>query len=464
MQLLDRLQSSTLRHGPATPAAAYKTRLQRFWEQLKPNTIAILVSNPERTRSNDTEFTYRQSSDLVYLNGFPEPDSILVVSKLEGRQEVIMFVQPKDREKEIWTGIREGIEGAKARYFADKAYPIGEFEKEIGKLLNAADGVYYRFRNNHRIDARFRKLWEVAQKDLLNPDDILHEMRLFKSGDEVSLIRHASAISAEAHKQAMLACRPGLSENHLEAVLSFVFRACGALAPSYNSIVASGNNAVILHYTRNDDLLRDGDLVLIDAACEYGSNGGGYASDITRCFPVNGKFSEAQREIYQLVLDSQLAAIAACKPGAQLIDAHAAACKVLEAGLYRLNIIPGEEVVPFRHFGQPVKKPPVLRDFFMHGTSHWLGIDVHDVGRYDEKDGSNDRRASLKRRILKPGMVFTVEPGLYFDKDDKRVPEKYRGIGVRIEDDVLITDTGCEILTTDVPKTVAEIEALMDRC
>lgn len=473
MNLLDKLRSSRLIKGPSPTKGAYQARLKKFWDAMENDSMAVIVSNPERTRSNDTEYAYRQHSDIVYLNGFPEPDSVLVITKFNGKRETVMFVQPKDREREIWTGIREGIEGAKASYFADTAYSIGEFETEIAKLLAKTDKVYYRFRNNHGLDARFRKLWEASQKELLNPDDIIHEMRLFKSKEEIDLIRHAGAISAEGHKQAMLACRPGVTEYQLQAVLEFVFRACGAIGPSYTSIVAGGNNAVILHYTKNSEALESGDIVLIDAACEYGEGNGGYAADITRCFPVSGKFTKAQREIYQLVLDAQLAGIDAAKPGVPLIEVHEEAMRVMNRGLIKLGILPKGTKVP----GLPAKnakaasangktsekKPLTLRDFFMHGTSHWMGIDVHDVGRYDEKDGSQsgDRRQSMKRRLLKPGMVFTIEPGLYFDKDDTRVPKQYRGIGVRIEDDVVITKTGNEILTAGAPKTVAEIETLM---
>lgn len=486
MNLFANLPKKLLGPGPAPSAVLYKLRLNRLWAQMEDDSVAILVSNPERTRSSDTEHPYRQHSDIVYLTGFPEPDSVLVVTKFKGQQNVIMFVQPKDRENEIWTGIREGVDGAKAKYFANEAYPIADFNKRIGKLIAKASKVYYRFQNNHRLDAQFRKLWQEAQKPLLNPDDIIHELRLFKSGHELDLIRHASAISAEAHKQAMIACRPGMTEYQLQAVLEFVFRACGATAPSYGSIVASGNNAVILHYTRNSDALRKGDLVLIDAACEYGTGlNGGYASDITRCFPVSGKFTKPQREIYELVLEAQMAALAKCQPGVRLIDVHEEAEKVLTAGLVKLGILPRSALKTeeqkkavaakkaaakkkSKKSKAPAKKGKAaleLDDFFMHGTSHWMGIDVHDVGLYDATDGSRsgDRRNSRKHRMLEPGMVFTVEPGLYFDKDDKRVPECFRGIGIRIEDDVVITETGHEVLTPDVPKTVKEIEALMRR-
>jgi Xaa-Pro aminopeptidase len=285
-------------------------------------------------------------------------------------------------------------------------------------------------------------------------------MRLFKSAEELELMRRAGAISAEAHCRAMRACRPGLYEYQLQAILEATFRWHGADAPAYGSIVGGGNNAVILHYVNNDQLLRDGDLVLIDAACEYR----GYASDITRTFPVNGKFSKAQREIYELVLKSQLAAIEAARPGVPLALVHQTASRVLRRGLVKLGILTpsASRKSANKSAGKATKKSKLaLGDFFMHGTSHWLGIDVHDVGSYKTADGTRSDRGKGKQRLLEPGMVITVEPGLYFDRNDKRVPAKYRGIGVRIEDDVVITDAGNEVITTGVPKTVEEIEALM---
>lgn len=458
MNLLTQLP--LLQAAPKAKKVSYQRRLQHFWQELEPNSAAILVSNPERTRSNDTEHPFRQSSDIVFLNGFPEPHSVLIVTKFDSKPDVIMLVQPKDRAREVWTGIREGVEGARNNYFAREAQPVEEFDTVVGEVLAQAEKVYYRFGLNEEFDEKFRKLWQPGQKPLLNPDRILHEMRLFKDAEELKLMRYAGAVSAEAHKQAMRACKPGVTEKQLQAVLEFVFTAYGANGPAYNSIVATGNNAVILHYTRNDAVVQDGDLVLIDAACEYGTIAGGYAADITRTFPASGKFTPAQREIYQLVLDSQLAAIKAAKPGTPLIEVHQAASRVLNRGLVNLGILPKGSSIrskPAQTNGK--KKPLELRDFFMHGTSHWLGLDVHDVGAYD-KDNPGDRRGK-KRRELQPGMIITVEPGLYFDKDDKRVPARYRGIGIRIEDDVLITKEGNEILTAAVPKSVQEIEKLM---
>lgn len=456
-----------LLNGPKPKKLDMRSRLDRFWAKMAPDSVAILVSNPERTRSHDTEYAYRQSSDLLYLNGFPEPESVLVVCKLSGRNSKrrVMFVRPKDRVREIWTGIRAGVEGATRDYLADQAFTVDKFDEELGKLIADAKTVYYRFGVNPEFDEQFNKVWRPTQKPLLNYEEILHEMRLFKTEDELVLMRHAAAISAEAHRQAMLATYPGVKENQVQAVLEYVFRYHGASYVAYNSIVAGGNNAVILHYNNNDQVINDGDLVLVDAACEYGGVAGGYASDITRCWPANGKFTDAQREIYQLVLDAQVAALNAVKPGVPLAHIHQTASRVIRRGLIRLGILPVTATAHAARKKQKddAKKPLELADFFMHGTSHWMGLDVHDVGKYATTDGTRSDKGKGKRRVLKPGMVFTIEPGLYFDKDDERVPAKYRGIGVRIEDDVVVTPDGCENLTAGVPKTVEAIEALMAR-
>jgi Xaa-Pro aminopeptidase len=435
-------------------------RLNAFHARMEPNSVALIVSNPERTRSHDTEFQYRQASDMLYLNAFPEPHSMLVLCKLSGarKHSVVMFVQPKDRAREIWTGVRLGPEGAKADFLASEAYTNDQMEKLLTELMLKAQTVYYRFGINTELDEQFRKLWQPLQKPLRNPDDIVHELRLFKTGKELDLMRHACSISAEAHVEAMKSTRPGMREYQLQAVLEFMFKYHGASDSAYGSIVAGGNNAVILHYTSNRDTLKDGDLVLVDAGCEYM----GYASDITRTWPVNGKFTEAQREIYQLVLDAEQAAIKCVRPGIPLARVHQTASRVMRRGLVKLGILPKSATAHAarkknKNAEQP--KPLQLTDFFMHGTSHWMGLDVHDVGKYMTGDGTRTDRGKGKRRKLERGMVFTVEPGLYFDAHDERVPAKYRGIGIRIEDDVLVTEHGCEVLTVAVPKSIRELEA-----
>ena len=454
--------------GPRMTTELYAARIKDFASRMKANSLAIIVANPERTRSNDTEFEFRQSSDLLYLTGFNEPEAALMVSKIRGKVTSTLFVRPKDRAREIWTGIRQGVEGAKANFACDQAFTVDQFAKEVAAAISKAKVVYYKFGNSEHFDAQFDKAWKSEQRTLENPETIVHEMRLFKSERELDIMRHAAKISAAAHCEAMRLCQPDSTEYQLEAIIESVFRFNGADFTAYNSIVAGGNNAVILHYTTNNDPLKYGDLMLVDAGCEYQ----GYASDITRGFPVNGKFSDGQRTIYQLVLDAQKAAIEAGVAGSTLTKVHQAAAKVLRAGLYKLGIISravstaaGERkalqayakaVAAAKTSGAAAPAEPVtLRSFFMHGTSHWLGLDVHDVGTGGTRDPYG------KKRKLEPGMVFTVEPGLYFDKDDTRVPEQFRGIGVRIEDDVAITADGHEILTAGVPKEIHEIEALM---
>ncbi len=432
--------------NPRVTQAQHSARRARFISLLEPESVAIIVSNPESSRSNDTEFEYRQSSDILYLTGFPEPECVLVLSNIKDVPELTMLVRPKDKTQETWTGRRQGTQGAKRNFHANRAEVIEDLEKVLGELLPKASNVYYAFGRNASFDEKFRRVWtERGQKPLLNPEKVLHEMRLFKAPEEVACMRRASDISAFAHVQAMRVCKPGMNENQLQSVLEAVFTFNGADAPAYGSIVAGGNNAVILHYENNDCPLHDGDLVLIDAACEFG----GYASDITRTFPVNGKFSQPQREIYELVLKAQLACIAASKPGVTLEQVHKIAENVMRKGLVELGILP-------KKARKGDKKALTLGDVFMHGTSHWIGLDVHDVGTYTAP-GSKRR----KDRPVQPGMAFTVEPGLYFDAKDERVPKRYRGIGVRIEDDILITEDGNKVLTAGVPKTVADIEALM---
>lgn len=446
-------------HAPKLAADVYAKRRSAFLRKLPAGSVAIIVTNPERTRSNDTEFPYRPSSDVLYLSNFPEPDCVLVFVKPEsGKGKFIMFVRPKDRAREIWTGIRQGPEGAARDFGAHEAHDVSEFEKIVKPLIDECETVYYKLDRNPHFDERFNKIWKDSQKPLANPEAVIHEMRLFKKEGELELMRYAGKVSAAAHREAMRIVRPGMLEYQLQAAMEAVFRFNGASHPAYTSIVGGGANAVILHYVENNCELNDGDLILIDAACEYH----GYASDITRCFPVNGKFSKAQREIYQIVLDAEKAGIAMAAPGVRLAEIHEKASQVLREGLVRLGILThkteAEEKKALAAWEKGDKKgdkPMRLFDFFMHGTSHFIGLDVHDVGT----GGTRDPRG--KKRPLKPGMAFTVEPGIYIAADDKRVPKQYRGIGIRIEDDVVITDKGCEVLTAEVPKEVAEIEKLM---
>jgi Xaa-Pro aminopeptidase len=371
----------------------------------------------------------------------------------------MMFVRPKDRAREIWTGKRFGEEGAKRHFSADAAHTIDKFPAVLKELLGKAENVYYKYGRNEEFDHQFSNEWISFARTLHNPDDILREMRLVKSKAEVDLMRYAASVSVEAHCLAMKICRGGMFEYQIQAEMERLFLMKGARSPAYTSIVAGGTNAITLHYVDNSAILKDGDIVLIDAACEYA----GYASDITRTFPVNGTFTRAQAEIYELVLEAQMAVIEAAKPGATLAELHELASSIMRRGLIRYGVL-GPEMktkeseakaqAKTNHNGK-VATQVVLRDLFMHGTSHWLGLDVHDIGT------SGTRSLYLKTLPLKPGMVFTVEPALYFEPTDKRLPQRYRGIGVRIEDDVVITKNGCEVLSTGLPKTIKEIEQLM---
>jgi Xaa-Pro aminopeptidase len=457
------VSSTPLAIAPAIAESEYRARIARFFEEMKDNSVAFVVGAAEKTRSNDTDYKFRQSSDILYLNGFPQPDAILAFVKVtKDDQKLVMFVLPKDPTKETWTGFREGIDGAKAKFFADVAFTVDDFSREAAKMIAKANTVYYHYGHNHGVNKQFRAIYEADPKDLLNVNQIVHAHRMIKSTAEIAMILHAGTISAEAHIEAMKRCAREVgtvTEWKLEATLEFQFGDKGAQSVAYQSIVAGGNNANTLHYTLNDKPLKDGDLVLIDAACEFG----GYASDITRTFPVNGKFSDAQREIYSLVLKAQLAAIAASKPGCTLRSVHEVAVQILRDGLVDLGVLPegmrtqegAEKLFAEAKAAGTEKDLLTLGALYMHGTGHWMGLDVHDVAKNGTKNPSH------KLVPTEVGMVFTVEPGLYFDANDKRMPERYRGIGVRIEDDVVITATGCEVLTAKVPKSIEEIEALM---
>jgi Xaa-Pro aminopeptidase len=445
--------------APTISKEEFAERRQTFISKLLPNSVAFVTSNAEHTRSNDTEFPFRQSSDVLYLSDFPEPQSIIVLTNIEGLPRFSMLVRPKDKAREIWTGRRFGPDGAKAEFQADQTYTIDQFPKIASDFLAKAENVYYRFGRNLEFDSLFNTEWVKLSRPLHNPEMVCHEMRMLKSSRELELMRYAAGISARAHRQAMHVCKPGMKEYQIQAELEHIFLTEGARSPAYGSIVAGGNNAVILHYVENSHELKDGELLLIDAACEYR----GYASDITRTFPINGKFSKAQKDIYDLVLKSQLKAIEIAKPEVTLLQLHEAASIVLREGLVELGVLT-EDVQTAELEKTAIEKAKsegkeaellCLKDLFMHGTSHWLGLDVHDVGTI------GTRSELAKTLPMKPGMVFTVEPGLYFDPDDARLPEKYRGIGIRIEDDVLITARGHDVLTSDAPKDRSEIERQM---
>ncbi|SIQ64488.1 Xaa-Pro aminopeptidase [Aquipseudomonas alcaligenes] len=432
------------------PRAEYARRRKSLMEQMEPNSIAILPAAPVYIRNRDVEHVYRQDSDFQYLTGFPEPEAVMVLIPGREHGEYVLFCRERDPERELWDGLRAGQDGAVAQYGADDAFPIGDIDDILPGLIEGRERVYYAIGTNEKFDHRLMEWINVirskARQGAIPPnefvalDHLLHDMRLYKSAAEAKVMREAAEISARAHVRAMQVSRAGLYEYHLEAELDYEFRKGGAKMPAYGSIVAAGRNACILHYRENDALLRDGDLVLIDAGCEIDC----YASDITRTFPVSGKFSPEQKAIYELVLAAQEAAFKEIAPGKHWNEAHEATVRVITAGLVELGLLEGavDELIAAEAY-----KP-----FYMHRAGHWLGMDVHDVGDY---------KVGGEWRVLEPGMAMTVEPGIYIAVDNEKVAKKWRGIGVRIEDDVLVTKTGCEIITGGVPKTVAEIEALM---
>ena len=430
-------------------AREYARRRQRLIAEMGDG-VAIIPTSPLQRRNRDVEYPYRPDSDFYYLTGFAEPNALAVLAPGRADGEFVLFCQPRDPLKESWTGRRCGPERAGERHSADQAWSIDQIDEVMPGLLADHEQLYYSFGNYTDMDQQVldwvRQLRERARAGVQAPsefislDPLVHEMRLFKSAAELKLMRTAAKISATAHVRAMQVCRPGMHEYQIEAELLHEFTRNGARSPAYESIVGGGANGCILHYTQNDARLDDGDLLLIDAGAEYQ----GYAADITRTFPVNGRFSGEQRALYDLVLDSQLAAIAAVQPGVDWDAPHRAAVQVLTAGLRDLGILEGEV--------DALIEDGAYRPYYMHRTGHWLGMDVHDVGDY-KIDGA--------WRMLEKGMVTTVEPGLYIAEGSDGVDPRWWNIGIRIEDDVLVTRDGHEILTGGVPKDAAEIEALM---
>ncbi len=432
------------------PRTEYARRRKALMAEMEPNSIAILPAAPMYIRNRDVEHIYRQDSDFQYLSGFPEPEAVIALIPGREHGEYVLFCRERDPARELWDGLRAGQDGAVSEYGADDAFPIGDIDDILPGLIEGRSRVYYAIGSNQEFDHRLMewintirsKARQGAQppNEFVALDHLLHDLRLYKSANEMKIMKHAAEISARAHIRAMQASRAGLYEYHLEAELDYEFRKGGAKMPAYGSIVAAGKNACILHYRENDAPLKDGDLVLIDAGCEIDC----YASDITRTFPVSGRFSAEQRAIYELVLAANEEAFKHIAPGRHWNEAHEATVRVITAGLVNLGLLKGEvdELIAAEAY-----KP-----FYMHRAGHWLGMDVHDVGDY---------KVGGEWRVLEPGMAMTVEPGIYIAADNAEVAKKWRGIGVRIEDDVVVTRTGCEILTGGVPKAVDEIEALM---
>jgi Xaa-Pro aminopeptidase len=409
-----------------------------------PSAVAVLPAAPVFVRNNDVDHEYRQDSDFFYVTGFDEPESVLVLEAPE--RKVTFFVRPRDREREVWDGPRAGVDGVKQLFGAHEAFTVSELDDKLPNLLQNRRRVYYRFGANRRFDDRLfaaldrvrarQRMGVTTPTEFVDPGAVLHEMRLRKSPVELETMRTAVRITREAHELAMSRTRPGMFEYEVEALLLDTFRRHGSERPAYGSIVGSGPNACVLHYRKNDRRIDSGDLLLIDAGCEYGY----YASDVTRTFPVGRDFSREQQAIYELVLEAQLQGIAAVRPGATLDGIHKQSIEIVTRGLVRLGLLHGEVEKLIESEG--------YKRFFMHRTSHWLGMDVHDVGAYFE---------SGKPRTLEAGMVLTVEPGIYIAPEDDTVPREWRGIGVRIEDDVLVTTSAADVLTAGIPKTVAEV-------
>ena len=424
----------------------FAARRQRFLDAMGPDAIAVLLGARPVTRSADTHYSFRQDSDFHYLTGFDHPNAAAVL-RTDGGPTYALYVEPHEREAEIWTGYRPGLEGARRDFGADEAYAHTELLGHLPKLLESTRRLHHQLGRDHELDRRIAETCDglrlrsrtgvIAADTVIDPRSILHELRLHKEHPELDVMRRAADISREAHQEAARLAHDGVFEYELEAALDYVFRRRGASGPAYPSIVGGGVNATILHYVTNDKALRSGDLVLIDAGCELE----GYASDVTRTYPVGGTFEGERRALYEAVLAAQQAALDAVRPGTTLDTIHAITLRALVEGLVELGLLSGDvdELV-----SQEAYKP-----YYMHRTSHWLGLDVHDVGAYT-KDG--------EPRVLEPGMVFTVEPGLYVSRDDERAAS-FQGIGVRIEDDIVVTEQGCEILTEAIPRAPGEVEA-----
>ena len=427
----------------------FSRRRNQLMRMMGRNSIAIIPTATEQLRNRDVEFPFRADSDFYYLTGFREPDAVAVLIPKRPHGEYLLFCRERDPEMETWTGKRAGTQGAIDTFDADDAFPVGDIDEILPGLMESCDRVYYTMGSRPQFDQRvmdwINRLREGARTGMRTPDKfvslehLLHDMRLYKSRSEIRVMRSAAKVACRAHARAMQACQPGMQEYEIEAELLHEFRRAGML-PAYSSIVGGGANGCILHYTENSAQLNDGDLLLIDAGAEYDC----YASDVTRTFPVNGRFSQAQKQLYEVVLAAQTAAIKKVLPGNHWNDPHQAAVRVLTRGLVKLGILKGKPAELIRK--------DAYRRFYMHRTGHWLGMDVHDVGDY---------KVGNVWRELEPGMVLTVEPGVYIPAGSRGVARKWWNIGIRIEDDVLVTRGEPDVLSDAVPRTVAGIEALM---
>jgi Xaa-Pro aminopeptidase len=437
-----------LSHVPAY----FKQRRETLLEKA-PGSVFLFPANEEVLRNPDVHYPFRQESNFQYLSAFDEAESFLVVmpsgSQGGGKSRMVLFVRARDVEKEMWEGERHGTEGARKVFGADEAYTIDELPRRLPDLLKGAEKIYYRMGLHAQHDKLVIEAMEIQRRSMgrsgkslppiADPNEVVGEMRMFKSADEVALLRRACQITAAAHKTAMQEVRPGMNEFEVEALVDYSFRRQGSQRVGYGSIVAGGKNSTCLHYRSNNEVLKDGDLILIDAGAEFDY----YTSDITRTFPVGRRFTDGQAKLYSMVLKTQKEAIAMTRPGVKLPEIHKQVCESLIDGLLSMGLLKGDKAEIFKTAGH--------RRFYPHNTSHWLGMDVHDVGLY-HRNG--------EARVLEPGMVFTIEPGFYSQPGDSAVPSEFAKIGIRIEDDILVTASGCENLTVDAPKEIADIEAL----
>ena len=433
----------------ALPRTAYAARRQAILDRLAEGGALLLPTNPERLRAGDSHFPFRPHSDFYFVTGYPEPEAWALLKKGGVDEGFTLLVLPRNPEREVWTGLRFGTEGAIAEFGADHAHSVEELGGQLKRLLADVQTLYFSFGRHPEVEPILTRALNTIRpgrkahtgpSSLVDAGVILTDLRLHKTAEELLLMRRGAEITNEAHVEAMKQVRPGMHEYEIQALVDYTFRRHGAWGWAYPSIVGGGANACILHYVQNHGRFGDSDLMLIDAGAEID----GYATDVTRTSPVNGRFSPAQRDLYQLVLQVQEAAIASTRPGHTLDGMHDEVVRGLVEGLIDLGLLQGsvDEAIAEKTFTR----------YYMHRTSHWLGLDVHDVGRYLLDDGSG--------RPLEPGMVLTVEPGLYVAPNDEEAPEAFRGIGIRIEDDVLVTEDGHENLTVAIPKTVADIEAL----
>ncbi len=432
-----------------------RPQLKEFMKRMEPDSIAIIPAAGEVTRTYDSHYRFRQDSDFLYLTGFPEPEAIAVIAPSNEKNPFTLFVRPRDPLLETWNGKRHGVEGAVKQFGASKAFPIENFAKEFPKLIGGHEKLYYRFGRYEKFDLQMLEYYSrqhFARQSgaypppiIIDPSRLTHEMRLIKSDAEIGLMQKAADISAAAHVRAMRAAKPGMGEFEIEALMEAFFRQKGAGGPAYTSIVGAGANACILHYIENNGRMKDGDLLLIDAGAEVE----GYAADITRTFPVNGKFSTEQRTVYDVVLETQKACCEITTVGTTNTKRQQLAVEMLTEGMVRIGLLKGKPK-------ELIKKKAYLK-YYMHGLGHYLGLDVHDAGRYFSDNQTKNSRP------FEAGMVLTVEPGIYVPADDKTAPPKYRGIGIRVEDDVLVTAAGHLNLTSKVPKEADEIEELMSK-